>query len=99
MFISDPFREQIHMDTLPLPAATFINGCKIPYFFIADNAFPLSLRIMKSYSPSVKKALTTSERIFNYRARRCVVNSFGVLTKKWGCLRRPLCLVGTNEEL
>lgn len=76
-------------DTLTLPDNTTIGSMSVPYFFVADDAFPLCARIMKPYCPGRGKPLTEQERIFNYRlsrARRCVENAFGVLSGKWLCL-------------
>lgn len=48
---------------------------------------------MKPYVPSRSTALNDEEKIFNYRlsrARRCIENAFGILTRKWLCLSQPL---------
>lgn len=73
-------------DTLNLPDDSNINAEKTPFFFVADDAFPLSSRIMKPFGGS----LSNEERIFNYRlsrARRTIENAFGILVMRWGCLR------------
>lgn len=65
----------------------------LPFFFIADDAFPLYNRIMERYAPGRGSSLTDEQIIFNYRisrARRCVENSFGILTSKWLCLSRTM---------
>lgn len=77
-------------DRLCFPADASVNGIKIPYYFVADDAFPLCKRIMKPYS---KKTFTEEETVFNYRlsrARRCVENAFGILCSKWACLKKTL---------
>lgn len=64
----------------------------MPYFFIADGAFPFTNRIMKPYCPR-SRLTTIEERTFNYRlsrARRCIENSFGILSTKWLCLSRTI---------
>lgn len=89
---SDIGTKIIH-DTLPLPADTKIGSKAMPFFFVGDDAFPFCKRIMKPYSPGKNKQLTNEENIFNYRlsrARRCVENSFGILSSKWQCLSRTL---------
>ncbi|XP_058818531.1 uncharacterized protein LOC131681634 [Topomyia yanbarensis] len=90
VFSRTEFGKQILEDTsfLDLPQDAPINGADLSYFFIADDAFPLSHRIMKPYGTA--NALTNDQRIFNYRlsrARRTVENAFGIMTMRWGCLR------------
>lgn len=73
--------------TMNFPPSSIINGEETPYFFIADDAFPLTNRIMKPFNT---RNITNSQRIFNYRlsrARRTIENAFGILTMRWGCLR------------
>lgn len=88
VFARTEFGKKILEDcvTLQLPENSDINGVDTPFFFVADDAFPLSQRIMKPYSGK----LTDEERIFNYRlsrARRTIENAFGILVMRWGCLR------------
>lgn len=83
----------INNDSLDFPDDAMIGSHKIPFFFTADDAFPLSKRIMKPYSPTAKKPLSEEEQIFNYRlsrARRCVENAFGILSARFQCLNRCL---------
>lgn len=62
-----------------------------PYFFVADDAFPLDMKIMKPYSGRFRpNGLDRDKIVFNYRlsrARRTVENAFGILVMRWGCLR------------
>lgn len=67
-----------------------VNGKQMPYFLLGDEAFPLCKRIMKPFNP--RKA-SKEEKLFNYRlsrARRCIENSFGLLSSKWMCLQRTM---------
>lgn len=53
------------------------------YVIVADDAFPLSMNMMKPYS---RRSLTLEERLFNYRlsrARRVVENAFGILASRF----------------
>lgn len=93
VFRADAIGRKINNDELPLPDDAEVAGIGTPYFFIADDAFGLSKRIMKPYTPSRQKPLTIEEKTFNYRlsrARRCVENAFGILSRKWLCLSQPL---------
>lgn len=59
-------------------------------FFVADQAFPLSKRIIRLYPG---KLLTKGQQIFNYRlscARSLIENTFGILTAKWKIFRTPI---------
>jgi hypothetical protein len=68
------------------------SGIDVPYFTVADDAFPLKPFIMKPYS---KRSLTHEEQIANYRisrARRTVENAFGVLANVFRLLHTPILL-------
>lgn len=74
--------------TLNLPQSTPMNGFpdELPYFFVADDAFPLDMKIMKPYSGKFSpNGLDMAKTIFNYRlsrARRTVENAFGILVMR-----------------
>lgn len=89
VFGTSSFGEKIISDTLPITPDATIGSSNVPYFFDADDAFPLKKRIMKPFCPSRGNALSDKERISNYRlsrARRCIENAFGILSAKWMCL-------------
>lgn len=93
VFAKTNFGRKIYEDELPLPDDSNISGRKIPYYFVSDDAFTLSKRIMKPFVPKRGVRLTDQERVFNYRlsrARRCIENSFGILSSKWLCLNRTI---------
>lgn len=93
VFFNTEFGRSIIENTIELPEDSQILSKKMPYMFVADDAFPLTNRIIKPFSPSKNRPLTGDERIFNYRlsrARRCVENAFGILTVKFTCLSRTL---------
>lgn len=55
----------------------------MPFYFVADDAFPLRNNIMK---PFPHRNLNPKQRIYNYRlsrARRCVENAFGVMASRF----------------
>lgn len=54
----------------------------MPYYFIADEAFPSSKRIMRPYPGQF---LNEKKSIFTYRleARRIIENTFGILVSRW----------------
>lgn len=67
VFRSSEFGKALALGSLNLPDNARINGVKLPFFFVADDAFPLHSRIMKPYVPKRGCTLTDKERIFNYR--------------------------------
>lgn len=65
-------------------------GLKVPYVFVADNAFPINKYILKDFS---NHNLSIKQRVFNYRlhrARRYVECAFGILSNKWRIFHRAL---------
>lgn len=71
----------------------FPDAVEHPYVFVADDAFPLHMRIMKPYVPPRNRRLEEEHQIFNYRlsrARRCIENAFGILCSKFYCLSRKM---------
>jgi hypothetical protein len=79
-------------NTLNFPAAQKVTGFqqKLPFFFVADDAFPLGPHIMKPYPGG---NLSKKQSVFNYRlsrTRRVVENSFGILTSRFRLLQRSI---------
>lgn len=63
---------------------------KVPYVFVADNAFPMNEHILKDFS---NHNLSIKQRVFNYRlhrARRYVECAFGILSNKWRIFHRAI---------
>ena len=80
------------LNILNIPEQTCLPGTnvKVPYYLVADEAFPLTSHIMKPYP---QRNLTHSKRIFNYRlsrARRIVENAFGILSSRFQILRSAI---------
>lgn len=68
------FKKAIENKSLNLPMFENLPGTNIvvPYYFLGDNAFPLSRNMMKPFpreniSNKRPNALTKRQRIFNYR--------------------------------
>ena len=74
------------VNSLNLPPPESIKGIpdhKIHYHIVGDDAFALSLKMMKPYP---HRNLDKPKRIFNYRlsrARRVVENAFGILANRF----------------
>lgn len=93
VFAGTSIGEKILRDTLTLPENATVFSRSLPYFFIADGAFPMCNRILKPYVAKRGASLTEEQLLFNYRlsrARRCVENSFGILSARWLCLSRTM---------
>ena len=85
MFAASSLKGSLDNNTLNLPHAETIQGIpnKIHYHIVADDAFPLSLNILKPYP---QRNLDRPKRIFNYRlsrSRRVVENAFGILANRF----------------
>lgn len=77
---------------LPNPKQIETDGPELPYVLVADEAFPLSMYMMRPYPRSGK---LDGKKIFNYRltisrARTVVENAFGMLVTRWRIYRRPI---------
>lgn len=79
-------KKAVMENTINLPPPACIQGLsssRINYHIVGDDAFPLSLTMMKPYP---HRNLEKEKRIFNYRlsrARRVVENAFGILANRW----------------
>ncbi|XP_034236584.1 protein ALP1-like [Thrips palmi] len=90
----------LEANRMNLPDPTPLQGMNVPfpYFFVGDEAFPLTKYMMRPYP---KRELTDEKRIFNYRlsrARRTIENSFGILAARWLLLQKPLSMSPDNLE-
>lgn len=92
VFSKSDFNAALESNTLDLPSRGI---------FVADDAFPLRVNIMKPFARCGQ--LNETQRIFNYRlsrARRVVENTFGILVSKFRIFERPIpLLIGTTEKL
>lgn len=67
-------------------------------FFVADDAFKISTRIMKPYSG---KQLSYKQKIFNYRlsrARQTIESTFGIYSNKWNIFHNILCMLPETAD-
>lgn len=68
-------------------------------YFVADDAFKLSMRIMKPYS---SRNLEYKQKVFNYRlsrARRTVENAFGIFSNKWRIFQTAISMLPETADL
>lgn len=92
VFAKSTLKPILEGDHLNMPSADLVPETEVtlPYVIVADDAFPLTTRLMKPY-PGVEIPL--EQRIHNYRlsrARRTVENAFGVLTSKFRIFRTEI---------
>lgn len=69
------------------PELPISEDVSIPFHFVADDAFPMSERILKPFS---HRFLSQRQQIFNYRlsrARRVVENAFGIISSRFRILK------------
>lgn len=82
-------------ESLQLPRSNI----RMPGFFLADDAFELSTRIMKPYSG---RCLEEKKKICNYRfsrGRRIIENAFGIYSSRWRIFRRPICMLPKTVDI
>lgn len=90
---STDFWRRLEKGELQIPEAKPLTpelGVKVPYVFVADNAFPMNEHIVKDFS---NRNLSTKQRVYNYRlhrARRFVECGFGILSNKWRIFHRAI---------
>lgn len=76
---------------IPSPAPLPNESLPFPYYFIGDEAFPLSDNLMHPYPA---KTLTNDKRIFNgrlSRARKTIEYAFGQMSAKFQVLQSKIC--------
>ena len=85
---------------LNFPLPRHIQGIEgqMPFFLVGDDAFGLSMFLMKPFS---KPKLNLAEQVYNYRisrARMVVENAFRILTTKFRVLQSKINLKPENAE-
>ena len=71
----------------------------LPFFIVADDAFPLKDNVMKPYP---RRGLSEKQRIFNYRqsiSRLVIENTFSILVSKFRVLSKSINLVPEKAEI
>lgn len=79
----------------PRPLSSSNNENNFPFYFVADEAFPLTKYLMRPYS---KRSLNNKKRVFNYRlsrGRKSVECAFGMVVSKFRLFEGSICC---NEE-
>lgn len=100
---SEVFRQSLYGQSvedshLNLPDQSELPGTniKMPYFFVADETFPLKSFIIRPYPV---KNLPTNQNIFNHHlshVQQTIENSFGILAARWGILKTVTTAKGEN---
>ena len=83
VFNNSTLKEALLNGSLDIPLPRKIMESCIHYHIIGDDAFPMSLALMKPYP---HRHLEKEKRIYNYRlsrARRVVENAFGILANRF----------------
>lgn len=95
VFNAAHFKKCLDENKMHLPSTHVLSGQSeaLPFVFVADDAFPLAVNVMKPFPGAHGKG--SKERVFNYRlsrARRVSENVFGILTSVFRVLRKPMLL-------
>ena len=83
VFSSSTLKGALDKNTLDIPSPCLLGEDMIHYHLIGDDAFPMSVSLLKPYP---YKNMDREKRIFNYRlsrARRVVENAFGILANRF----------------
>jgi len=94
--------QSLETRSLKLPEDTVVPNSEItlPHVFVGDEAYPLTIYLMKPYS---RRTLDESKAVFNYRlsrARRVVECAFGICASKWRILDKAIeTKVDTGVEI
>ncbi|KAK0136548.1 hypothetical protein N1851_027339 [Merluccius polli] len=86
------FGAQLIQGRLPLPPHAPLPGTDVltPPVFVADEAFPQKINLMRPYPGS--QQLSHDQKVYNYRhsqARRVIENAFGILANGNPCQNKP----------
>uniref|UniRef100_A0A673L854 DDE Tnp4 domain-containing protein n=1 Tax=Sinocyclocheilus rhinocerous TaxID=307959 RepID=A0A673L854_9TELE len=90
VFRGSTLQESLEQRTANIPQPTPLPGTdmSMPFFVVADEAFPLKSYLMK---PFARRGLSREQRVFNYRlsrARRIVENTFSVFANRFKTWRQ-----------
>ncbi|XP_050501502.1 uncharacterized protein LOC114342461 [Diabrotica virgifera virgifera] len=101
VFKNTGFAKSLSKEMLNLPENASLpeREKRVPFVFVADDAFPLSPNILKPFSGHQDRG--SMQRIFNYRlsrARRVVENVFGILASVFRIFRKPILLEPPKVE-
>lgn len=102
IFSNSEIGENLRNNNLNLPEGKAnLPGCDIQTsgFFVADDAFQLSTRIMKPYSG---KYLSNKKQIFNYRisrARQTIESTFGIYSNRWNIFHQALRMLPETANI
>lgn len=95
IFAQSEFGKCLNSNDLNIPVENYklpLSNIKMLYYFVADEAFPISKRVMRSYPGQF---LDEKKSVFNYRlsrARRIIENTFEILVSRWRIFQRSICL-------
>ncbi|XP_045775421.1 uncharacterized protein LOC123874228 [Maniola jurtina] len=94
--------DMIRDGTLSLPQAIPLQGrnTPVPFYFIGDDAFPISQNIIKPFFGYHAKG--SPERVFNYRlsrGRMVVEDAFGILSNKFRILHSRIGLQNEKAKI
>lgn len=93
IYKESPFYSALTDGTLNIPTAISLPGqeSNTSFYFIGDDAFPLSRHLLKPYNRNIQ--LSNLEKIYNYRicrARMIVECAFGKLVARFMIFYRPI---------
>lgn len=87
------FHKTLHDGSLKIPPSTFLPGqdTETSFFFIGDDALPLSRNLLNPFNPH--DALSLPEQVYNYRisrARTVMECAFENFVKRFKIFKKPI---------
>lgn len=91
-FTSSEMYNLLESNQLNIPEDDFLPGTdiKMPFVFLADEAYPISVHVLTPYKSDSLNAETATFNARHSRARKTVECSFGILYSKWRILSKSI---------
>lgn len=92
VFQASKLGECLRKGRLNIPSDSVLphSATNFPFYFVADEAFPLQRNLMRPYP---QRSLTNTKRVFNYRlsrGRRTIECAFGMMVQKFQVLKSAI---------
>lgn len=91
-FSASAFGQRMSNGSLDIPPDSPIDGQSVPYFVLADRAYPLSKHVMRPYANVQTDAEKSHFNRRHAQARLVIERAFGRLASRFRCYAAPFTL-------